>query len=59
MIHAVQSALQIPSTDMAWIAPLFTVGLCILTIGVMVFVGGLFIGTGNRRKPVHEKAEAA
>ena len=55
VIHAVQGALQIPASEATWVAPLITASLCILTVGALVFVGGLFIGTSYRKKPVHEQ----
>jgi len=55
VIHAVQGALQIPASEVTWVAPLITASLCILTVGALVFVGGLFIGTSYRKKPVHEQ----
>jgi hypothetical protein len=56
VIHALQASLQIPASEVTWVAPLITASLCVLTVGALVFVGGLFIGTNFRKKPVHEQA---
>ena len=57
VIHAVQGALQIPASDVTWIAPLFSVGLCLVTLGALAYVGGLFIGSNAKKKPVREQTE--
>lgn len=55
VIHAVQDALQIPNSDVNWIAPMLTTGLCLLTLGAMVYVGRLFLGSNSKHKAIPEK----
>ena len=55
VIHALQASLQIPASEVTWVAPLISASLCILTVGTLIFVGGLFLGTSFRKKPVDEQ----
>jgi hypothetical protein len=55
VIHAAQDALQIPNSDVNWIAPMLTTGLCLLTLGAMVYVGRLFLGSNSKHKAIPEK----
>ena len=55
VIHAVQGALQLPASDMNWLVPMLTTGLCLLTLGSMAYITGKFIGTGIKHKATPEK----
>ena len=60
VIHAVQNALQLPASDITWVAPLLTTGLCLATIGAFAFVVGMFLRSNKGRvQPGAERAEAA
>lgn len=55
VIHAVQGALQLPTSDMNWLVPMLTTGLYLLTLGSMAYITGKFIGTGIKHKATPEK----
>lgn len=55
VIHAVQGALQLPASDINWLVPMLTTGLCLLTLGSMAYITGKFIGTGIKHKATPEK----
>jgi hypothetical protein len=58
VIHAIQGALQLPaSSDVNWIAPILTTGLCFLTLGALVYVGRLFLGSNSKHKTIPAKPE--
>jgi hypothetical protein len=58
VIHAIQGALQLPaSSDVNWIAPILTTGLCFLTLGALVYVGRMFLVSNSKQKIIPEKPE--
>ena len=51
VIHAVQDALQIPASDVNWIAPVATAGLCFVTLVAMGYIARMFIKSNAKPKP--------
>ena len=49
VVHALEGAFQIPVTQTVWVTPVIFGGLCIVSLGFIVFAGGLIMGNMTRR----------
>ena len=56
VIHAFEGALNITSSEFAWITPVLLSGLCLLSVGSMIFFSGLF--SGKSKQQHNEQAQA-
>ena len=50
VIHAIEGTLNIAPSDSTWIAPVLIGGLCVISLGVIFFAGGVMIGNLPRPK---------
>lgn len=55
VIHAVQDALQIPASDVNWIAPVATAGLCFVTLTAMAYIARMFIKANTKQNSITPK----
>lgn len=58
VVHAVQGALNLQSSETEWIAPLLLVGLCVVGLGVAGFAGGTLLGNVTRQSRQPQVKEA-
>jgi hypothetical protein len=50
--HAIEGALKIPASEVQWVTPLILGGLCIFSLGIIFFGGGMLIGNFvKKQKP--------
>lgn len=49
VLHALQGALNIEPTSLSWLTPVLLGGLCLLSVGGMIFFSGLFFGKSAKR----------
>lgn len=50
VIHAIETVLNIPPSISSWVTPVLLGGMCLLSVGVLIFFSGLFFGKGPKRK---------
>lgn len=50
VIHAIEGTLNIAPSDSAWLAPVLIGGLCVISLGIIFFAGGVMIGNLPRPK---------
>ncbi len=58
VLNAVQGALNLSTVGTSWLTPLLLAGMCLLTLGGMIFFGGLFFGKTARRPEEAPAVEA-
>jgi hypothetical protein len=56
VIRAIEAALNISSAELSWVTPVLLSGLCLLSVGGVIFFSGLFSGKGAKRRK--EEAQA-
>lgn len=54
VIQAVQASLKIPARNVEWLAPVLSMGLCLVTLGGLAYLAGPFIRANSRRKALVE-----
>lgn len=52
VLHALQGALNIQAVELSWLTPILLGGLCLLSVGGMIFFSGLFFAKSAKR---HQK----
>jgi hypothetical protein len=50
VIHAAETVLNIPPSISSWVTPVLLGGMCLLSVGALIFFSGLFFGKGPKRK---------
>lgn len=50
VIRAIEAALNITSAELSWVTPVLLSGLCLLSVGGVIFFSGLFFGKGTKRQ---------
>lgn len=50
VIRAIEAALNITSAELSWVTPVLLSGLCLLSVGSVIFFTGLFSGKGAKRR---------
>lgn len=57
VIHAAQQTLQIPASNVDWLAPVLSVGFCMVTLGGLAYLAGTFIGSSSKRRRLAGKTD--
>jgi len=57
VIHAFEAALNISPSISAWVTPVLLGGMCLLSVGGLIFFSGLFFGKSPKRR--EEKSQLA
>ena len=50
VIHAIEAALNLTSSELSWVTPVLISGLCLLSVGGVIFFSGLFSGKRTKRQ---------
>lgn len=50
VIHAAEAALNISTSASSWVTPVLLGGMCLLSVGGLIFFSGLFFGRSPKRK---------
>lgn len=58
VVHAIEGALNIPSSEAAWFTPLLLGGLCVVSLGIIFFAGGMMMGNLTRLPKQAQVSEA-
>jgi len=56
VIRAIEAALNITLSELSWITPVLLSGLCLLSVGSVIFFSGLFSGKGAKRQKKEAQA---
>jgi hypothetical protein len=57
VIHAIEAALNLTSSELSWVTPVLISGMCLLSVGGVIFFSGLF--SGKKAKQQEENTQIA